>query len=217
MNPTTPSEDLKMRVMRAVEATPAPTRAVESKRNVRLVAGALLLSFVVYLAWGGVRMTGRPTSLVVGTVAGTAIVAGLAIWAALGRGRAMLGRTTRLLTTVVVASPLALLAWKIVWSAQYDNGLDRWPSRLGLKCLGLSLSLGALPLAAMIFSRRGTDAVHPGRAGMAIGVGLGLGVATVVDAWCPVAYVPHLLLGHILPLALLGAAGLWFGRRILAP
>jgi len=81
----------------------------------------------------------------------------------------------------------------------------------------MSMSLGALPLVALLFTRRGTDPVHPGHAGMGIGVALGLVVASFVDAWCPVAYVPHLLLGHILPLALLGAAGLWLGRKILAP
>ena len=217
MNMTMPSEELKTRLLRAVEAAPAPTRAEESKRSSWLVGGALLLSFAAYLAYGGVRMAGRPVSLVVGTVAGTAVIAALTIWAAVGRGRAMLGRTSRWLTVVVIASPLALIAWKVLWTAQYDQGLDRWPSRLGLRCLGISLALGWLPLAAILFSRRGTDAVHPGRAGMGMGVALGIGAATLVDAWCPVGYVPHFLLGHILPLAVLGAAGLWLGRKILAP
>jgi hypothetical protein len=217
MNHSMPSEDLKMSLLRAIEAAPASTRAVESKRAAKLVGGAVLLSLLAYIALGGVRMTGRPASLVIGTVAGTAIIAALGIWAAVGRGRAMLGRASSWLIAVVIASPLALLAWKVLWSAQYRNGLDEWPSRLGLKCLGISLTLGALPLAALLFTRRGTDAVHPGRAGMAIGVALGLGAATLVDAWCPVAHLQHLLLGHILPLALLGAVGLWLGRKILAP
>jgi hypothetical protein len=206
-----------MRLLRAVESKPATTRAVEARRAAWLVGGALLLSFASFFAFGGVRVTDRAPSLVIGTVTGTALIAALAIWAMMGRGRAMVGRTSGWLTAVAIASPLALFAWKIFWSAQYEHGLDRIQGRLGFRCLGISLALGALPLAALLFSRRGTDAVHPGRAGMGIGVGLGLGAATLVDAWCPIAYAPHLLLGHILPLALLGAAGLWLGKKILAP
>ena len=217
MNQAVLSEELKRRVLHAVEAAPAPTRSAESKRTAWLVGGALVLSFVAYLAYGGVRITNRPTSLMVGTVAGTATIAALAIWMAVGRGRAMLGRTSSVLTAVAIGSPVALFAWKIIWSAGYEHGLDRWPTRFGMRCLGVSLTLGALPLAAMLFSRRGTDGVHPGRAGLSIGVAFGLGVATLVDAWCPVAYVPHFLVGHVLPLAMLGAAGLWFGKKILAP
>ena len=211
------SEELKSRILHAARTVPAPTRAVESKRAVWLIGGAVLASLVAYLALGGVRLTNRPTSLVMGTVAGTATIAALAIWAALGRGRAMPGRTSDGLTAIAIASPLALFVWKIFWSAAYDHGLDPWPLRPGLRCLAMSLTLGALPLASLLFTRRGTDAVHPGRAGMGMGAALGLGVAALVDAWCPVAYVPHLLLGHILPLAVFGAAGLWFGRKILAP
>jgi hypothetical protein len=217
MNHGLPSEDLKWRILAAVEAAPASTRQVESKRAVWLVWGALVLALLAYAGFGGVRVTDRPMALVLGTVLGTATIAALTLWIALGRGRAKFGRASSVLTGVMIASPIALLAWKVVWSAQYDHGLDRWPGRLGLRCLGIGLTLGALPLAAVLFSRRGTDAVHPGRAGMAMGVAMGLGAAVLVDGWCPVAYVPHFLLGHILPLALLGAAGLWFGRKMLAP
>ena len=217
MSPVMPSEDLKARLLAAARAAPAPTRSSESKRAAVLVTMAVLVSLTVFLAFGGVRMTGRPAALLIGTVAGTAAIAALTIWVAVGRGGAMLGRARSWLVAATIASPVALLAWKIYWSAQFDHGLAPWPSRLGLRCLGMSLSMGALPLVALLFTRRGTDAVHPGHAGLGIGVALGLAVATFVDAWCPVAYVPHLLLGHILPLALLGAAGLWLGKKILAP
>ncbi|HMI88535.1 MAG TPA: NrsF family protein [Polyangiaceae bacterium] len=217
MNRSLPSEDLKIRLLRAVEATPAPTRAAESKRAAWLLAGALFGSLLVYFTLGGVRLIGRPPSLIVGTVAGTATIAAVAMWIAIARGRAMAGRTSSWLTAVAIAAPLALIAWKIFWSAQYEHGLDRMEGRLGLRCLGVSLTLAVLPLAALLFSRRGTDAVHPARAGMGVGVAVGLVVATLVDTWCPVAYVPHFLLGHVVPLAVLGAAGLWFGRKILAP
>jgi hypothetical protein len=61
-------------------------------------------------------------------------------------------------------------------------------------------------------SRRPDDGA---RDGAAFGAGAGLGSAVLVDLWCPVSYVPHLLLGHVLPIAVLAAAGACLGARIL--
>ena len=91
------------------------------------------------------------------------------------------------------ASPLALLGWKVFWSAQFAQGLDAWPGRVGYRCLVLSLTMGALPLAAVVMSRRGTNPGTPELTVSAIGAGAGLGTAVLVDMWCPVAFVPHLL------------------------
>ena len=38
----------------------------------------------------------------------------------------------------------------------------------------------------------------------------------VVDLWCPVAYIPHLLLGHVLPLIVLAGVGALLGRAFLS-
>ena len=35
-----------------------------------------------------------------------------------------------------------------------------------------------------------------------------------VDLWCPVAYVPHVLLGHVLPLFVLAGAGALLGQAL---
>jgi hypothetical protein len=40
---------------------------------------------------------------------------------------------------------------------------------------------------------------------------------TLVDLWCPIAFVPHVLLGHILPLVVVAMVGVWAGRRLLRP
>jgi len=37
-----------------------------------------------------------------------------------------------------------------------------------------------------------------------------------VDLWCPVASVPHLLLGHVLPLGILAAVGALLGDALLS-
>jgi hypothetical protein len=65
--------------------------------------------------------------------------------------------------------------------------------------------------------RRRTDPVHPGIAGAVLGVTAGLAAGSLVDLWCPVGHIPHVLLGHILPLVLVALAGAWAGRRLLAP
>jgi len=61
------------------------------------------------------------------------------------------------------------------------------------------------------------DSVHPGIAGAALGITAGVFAGTLVDLWCPVAYVPHVLLGHILPLVVVSAVGAWAGRSFLRP
>jgi hypothetical protein len=45
---------------------------------------------------------------------------------------------------------------------------------------------------------------------------VGAVVWVLVDLWCPVAYVPHLLLGHVLPLVLTALVGTLLGGRYLA-
>jgi hypothetical protein len=65
--------------------------------------------------------------------------------------------------------------------------------------------------------RRGSDPVHPGVAGAALGITAAVAAGTLVDLWCPVAYLPHVLLGHILPLVVAAAFGAWAGQRLLPP
>jgi hypothetical protein len=99
-------------------------------------------------------------------------------------------------------------------SAQF--GLtDRWPERIGFRCLRFGIATGALPLFALLAAYRGTDPLKPATTGAAFGAGAGLASAALVDLWCPVAYVPHLLLGHVLPIALLAGLGTLLGWRLL--
>ena len=156
-------------------------------------------------------------TLVIGTSLGTAVVAAAGMWWALNRRRSMIGRSSRTLLIAATVTPLALLSWKVTWSVLYPRALDPWPGRMGFRCLQLSLLLGVLPLSALLFARRGTDPTHPGVAAFSFGVSVGLCVALFVDLWCPVGYVPHVLLGHMLPIGLLGLAGFCMGKKLLAP
>jgi hypothetical protein len=114
-----------------------------------------------------------------------------------------------------VASAIAFMVWRYGFSAAYGLA-DPWPDRPGFRCLRLSILTGALPLFAALASWRHTDPITPAATGAAFGAGAGLGSAVLVDLWCPVSYVPHLLLGHVLPIVILAAAGALIGWRVLA-
>jgi hypothetical protein len=209
--------DLKARIMKQASAQPAPTRRTEARRAWLLLLGSIAIAIAIFFLRGGVRMTGRPEALVIGTSLGTAAIAAAGTWVVFGRRRSMLGRSSLALCVMALVTPVALIFWKVVWSAQFDGALDRWPERPGFKCLRLSLMMGALPLFALLFARRRTDPTHPRIVGLAAGASVGLCVALFVDMWCPVAYLPHFLLGHILPIALLALAGVLIGTVLLSP
>jgi hypothetical protein len=211
-----PPKALKARVATAVAAQPSVARRVVVRQTVVLTIASWLIAVLVFVYAGGLRPTGRPVSLVLGTSAGIGAIAAVSGWAALGRGRSTLGRARQWLIPIVIGSPAFILAWKIFWSAQYEGALDRWPTRAGFRCLGLSIAIAICPLVAFAVSRRSSDPRRPGLTGFAAGLAIGAVTALLTDLWCPVAHVPHLLLGHLLPIALLGALGAWLGRIAIA-
>ena len=75
--------------------------------------------------------------------------------------------------------------------------------------------MGAFPLAAFLISRRHSDPSHPRAMASALAVAAGACAWVLIDLWCPVAYLPHLLLGHVLPMVALAVIGALLGRRIV--
>ena len=73
-----------------------------------------------------------------------------------------------------------------------------------------------LPLLAALLSWRRAASLTRVSTGATFRAGAGLGSAVLVDIWCPVAYVPQLNVGHVLPIALLavlgGLLGAWLRR-----
>jgi hypothetical protein len=162
----------------------------------------------------GWQPSSRPTVMLVGTSLGAAVIAVLAAAIVLGRGGTMLGRSRRLLIAVAALVPTALMAWKTLWSAAFGT-LDESP-RLGYRCLVMSLAMGALPLLLLVLGRRGGEPRHPKLLGAALGAAVGACAWFLVDLWCPVAGVWHLLRGHLPPVVLLGILGAALGGRIAA-
>ncbi len=226
------SAELRARVLAAAAAEPSPTRAHLRRRNLLagLVAAASGLgAFVVFAALESeghlLRFGGdvaphhyleRSVGLVATSAGGALVVAMTAVWLALGRGRSMLGRSRRRLLWGGALVPISLLAWKVGSSIAFGAAMVAWPERPGERCLALSLFVAAGPLLSFLAIRRSTP-VQPALNGAVLGFAAGACAWVAADLWCPVAYVPHVLLGHVLPLGVLAAAGALLGRALLAP
>jgi hypothetical protein len=201
-------------VLASVREVPAPTRQETLRRQTWLVAAGVVGALAIFFIKGGLRMTSRPPSLVALTSLGTAGFVGVGMWLLFTRGRSGLRRPRTVLLGAAVFSTVAFVAWRYGISALYDR-TSLWPGRVGLRCLVLSVSTGGLMLFAALMSWRRSEPLTPVATGAAFGAGAGLGSALLVDLWCPVSYMPHLLLGHVLPIVILSVAGALIGGRLL--
>jgi hypothetical protein len=213
-----PAPELKRRILAAVQADPAPTRTAVRQRGWLTLGVCVAVALVIFGHFGGIRTYDRPSLLIVWTCLGWSVAASAAVALAVARGRSALGRSTASLVALVVAAPLVLLAWKVGVTIPFGpEMMAPWPGRPGFRCLGLSLAMAAPLLAALFVIRRRSDPLHPGVGGAALGITAGVAAGTLVDLWCPIAYVPHVLIGHILPLLVTAGLGAWAGRRLLPP
>ena len=226
------SADLRARVLAAVAAEASPTRADLRRRNLLIglaAAASGLGAFAIFAALMSeghlLRLGGevaphqyleRPVGLVATSVGGALVVAATALWLALRRGRSMLGRSRRPLLFGAALIPISLLAWKVGCSIAFGASMVAWPERPGERCLALSLFVAAGPLLSFLAIRRSAP-VQPALNGAVIGFAAGAFAWVAADLWCPIAYVPHVLLGHVLPLGVLAGAGALLGRALLVP
>jgi hypothetical protein len=206
--------ELKQRVLGSVAEVPAPTRTQVLRMRAWLLGCGVAGAVTIFFLEGGVRLTTRPPSLVALTSVGTALIVGVGTWLLFTRGRSVLGRPVSLLAATAVVASLLFVAWRYGISAHYGH-TDAWPERPGFRCLALSIATGALPLLGALLSWRHAVPVSPIATGAAFGAGAGLGSALLVDLWCPVSYLPHLLLGHLVPIGVLALLGGVLGSRLL--
>ncbi|HET7542301.1 MAG TPA: NrsF family protein [Polyangiaceae bacterium] len=207
---------LRAQVLEMSALERAPTRAQLARQH-RIVLGVVLLvPLLIFAASGGIRLGPRPERLVLQTALGSAfLAAGLAI-VGIGRGRSMLGRPRWWLLAQVLLTPVLLFGWRVLVSAYYPNMMGQWVDRPGFRCFTLSVILAFVPLLGLLWLRRGSDPLHPRLTGAAFGAAVGAGSWVLVDLWCPVSYIPHLLLGHVLPLLLSIALSALLGSRVIA-
>lgn len=210
------SPDLRDKILSAANRNPAPTRAQATRARIWLFAAGIAGAVAIFLLGGGLRMTDRPPSLVALTSLGTAVFAGTGAYCLFTRrGRSALRRPKVWLVLAALGGVVGFLLFKYSVSAAYGH-TNVWPERVGFRCLRLGVLTGALPLFAALAAWRHTDPLTPVATGAAFGAGAGLGSAVLVDLWCPVAYMPHLLLGHVLPIVILAVLGGLLGWRLLA-
>jgi hypothetical protein len=206
---------LRAHVIEQSRHVPSPTRMEVVARRRVATSAVLFVSLSIFAGAGGIRPGPRPTELLVETAFGSAVVAVTAAIAGVRRGRSVLGRPRSRLLAVALLTPLLLLSWRIGMSARYPGMMVAWPERPGLRCLVMSVVLAQIPLIGLLWMRRDSDPVHPRSTAAALGTAAGAFGWVLVDLWCPVSHVPHLLIGHLLPLLLTIAASVLLGNHIV--
>jgi hypothetical protein len=206
--------DFKAQLLAQVAKTTPLVRRTERRRAVALVGAAVGAALVIFAREAGSFPAGRPPALVVGASAGIAVLAVAGLWLALDRGGSMLGRPSLRLLVVPWTAPVLFLVWRTVMS-RGDPRVPAASTRTASHCLALALMTGALPLVALLVSRRGTDPTHPGASGSSIGGAVGLVVALLIDLSCPFGDASHVAVGHVAPIVLLSLAGAAIGKTIL--
>jgi len=208
------SLERKNRILASISQIPAPTRRQLLRRQAWLVLAGVAGALTLFAVEGGLRATGRPPSLVAWTSLGTACFAGTGMWFLFTRGRSGIRRGWAVLVAGTLAPVIAFVVWRYGLGSLYHLS-SPWPTRTGYRCFAMSVATGGILLFAALMAWRHVDPMTPRATGAAFGAGAGLGSALLIDLWCPVSYVPHLLIGHVLPIAVLAAAGAAVGRWIL--
>ena len=208
----TPPSSLRDRILADAAKRPVRTRGQGRLRATVAYSIATAGALALFQAWGGMsHSAGRPGSLTFGIAAGAVLLAAAATSVAWWRGRSLVGRPASFLLATAALLPVATFVWMVSFSGHYAEPFQR----VGWRCLGMTLFGGSLLLGAVATLRNRTVAVHAPVSGAALGVTAGSWAAVLVDLWCPLTNVPHVLVGHVLPLVILAAVGGVLGHRVL--
>jgi hypothetical protein len=211
------TSDLKDRILARARATPSPTRSASRVSAWLVLPSSIIVAAALFFAFDGAQHgRGRPAWFYAASSLGWAAVAALSMWAAFMRRRSALGRSRGWLVAVAVGTPSLLFAMMFAFAVVHPELTLVHPERIGLKCLGLTLAAGAFPLIALALVRRESDPVHPLATGAALGSACGASAGVMVEMWCPVADPQHVVIGHILPIAVMAMVGASLGARIIA-
>jgi Negative regulator of sigma F len=209
------SLERRSRILASIGEIPAPTRRELLQRQAWLVLVGVVGALTLFWVEGGLRATGRPPSLVAWTSLGTSFFVGVGMWFLFTRTRSGHRRGWMVLGLATLLPVVAFVLWRYGLGSLYHLA-SPWPTRTGYRCFAMSVGTGGILLGALLLAWRGVDPMSPRATGAAFGAGAGLGSALLIDLWCPVSYVPHLLIGHVLPIAALAIAGAAIAGRILS-
>jgi negative regulator of sigma F NrsF-like protein len=227
---TTPSERLYPRIHAAVEATPAATTRTRTRIFAALAIVPLLTAAVVLIVSEVVY--GQPTaglridvSSVVAMLTILGLLAGLAVAStlfALWQGRDGLGiGSISLVSIVALVVPVyaALTVLRPLHSGAADDvaltgvAISPW----GLRCLFVATLVGVPALVIFAAALRRAAAVSSRLRGAALGAAAGAWGGFAVFVFCPSGNLQHLLVGHVLPIAIFTLIGAVALTRALRP
>jgi hypothetical protein len=213
-----PPESLKLRVLEAVRQRPTPSRTDRLPSALALAAVAAVgmsavLQWVPLLfgdAGGVAHAVGRPSASGAWILAGTVALAVASTRVVLPRRPSMLSPSRGLLLSIAIGVPLLVGAWLMLWHSTYDDPF----TRVGWRCFALTALTAPWPFVTLAYASRRVEPRHPATAGAALGAVAGAWAAVMVELWCPLAEVRHVLVGHVLPLVVLSLAGSVIGARM---
>lgn len=88
-------------------------------------------------------------------------------------------------------------------------------AHIGQKCFSTTVILGAIPGLFLFFLIRKAAPTKLGLAGVLATLSAGLLGSTVVQFGCPANEPGHIMAGHLLPILIMMAVGLFLGRKLL--
>jgi hypothetical protein len=222
-----PSPEARARALAAIAGVAAPTRAEHRRRESAVAMAAATATAALFFAMGGFGVGARPGALVAFT-SGLGLVAAFAVtFGGLSRVESrserserrvlsMLGRPAEHLLLLCFALAPALTVVALGAAALWPGDVHEDVSpHAHLACLAVSLIQGALPLAALLLIRRGSDPIHPGLTGAVLGTIAGGWTSAMAYLRCPHASVAHGLVAPVAPVILLAALGCVLGRALL--
>ena len=226
----TPPERLHERIRTAIAGTHAQTTRTRTRIGVALLLVPLLTAAVVLIAsevvyrqpMAGLDIDVSSTAGVLTILALLAVLALSATSFALWQGRDGLGIGSLTLASVaalVVPLYAALTVLRPLHSGAADNvaltgvAISPW----GLRCLLISMLVSAPVLAILAIALRRAVAVSSALRGAALGAAAGAWGGLAVFVFCPSGLLQHLLVGHILPIAIFTLSGAIVLARTLRP
>jgi hypothetical protein len=216
MTPSFPPPELRARVLAQASAEPVPPRAAGTWRRTLAVVLSVGVSYGILASIGGPGSGGRPLAYTYVLAALWGVVGVLGAWAGVGRGHSMLGRPASWRVLVVLLTPVALFATAFVVNALWPPPFRFADFDKHLTCVEWTLVMAAAPLIAFTYLRRGSDPVAPRLTGAAIGTAAGTVGALGIELICTHATLFHVLVGHVLPVALLAVLGALVAGRIVS-
>lgn len=209
-----PPSSLRDRILAEAKREASPPRGKVRAQRRLIVASGIALSLAIFAAMGA--MGPLPRSFLLACAAGWAAVAAVVMASGMARGKTMLGMTTRSLSVTAAGLAPLVFGW-IALLVFYMKPPCVAPEPFGhVVCFSLGILFAAAPFAAVMWVRRGTDPVHPGATGAALGASAGAFGGMLIHLHCPYAGPMHAFLGHVLPIAALATIGAIVGRRLLA-